>query len=183
MRTCRLGRSGACGVKAGAAAPLPALRGPREEGARGFPQRRWAPRADRTCETTGRWRAVCKASWCEGSAEGRGWAQGKQAQPPAPCGGEGDSRQRLAHTHPAGRGRWDGREEGTGVGALRQVPRGLSLPPSNLTAGASWETGTRDRKGNVLPRGGGGGPPELSPHFPSSKPPGPRQAMPPPRTH
>ena len=62
-------------------------------------------------------------------------------------------------------------------------PRGLSLPPSNLTAGASWETGTRDRKGNVLPRGGGGGPPELSPHFPSSKPPGPRQAMPPPRTH
>lgn len=64
MRTCRLGRSGACGVKAGAAAPLPALRGPREEGARGFPQRRWAPRADRTCETTGRWRAVCKASWC-----------------------------------------------------------------------------------------------------------------------
>lgn len=38
MRTCRLGRSGACGVKAGAAAPLPALRGPREEGARGFPR-------------------------------------------------------------------------------------------------------------------------------------------------
>lgn len=118
-------------------APLPALRGPREEEARGFPQRRRAPQADRMCETTGRWRAVRKASWREGAAEGRGWAQSEQAPPPAPCGREGDSRQRPAHTHPAGRGRWDGREEGTGVGALRQVPRGLSLPPSNPLS-ANW---------------------------------------------
>lgn len=70
-------------------APPPALRGPREEGARGFPQRRRAPRADHTCETTGRWRAVRKASWCEGSVEGQGWAQGKQAPPPTPGKEEG----------------------------------------------------------------------------------------------
>lgn len=126
-------------------APPPALRGPERRGHAASPRDGGLPEPT-TRVRLGDGGQSARPAGVRALRRGRGGHRASRHHPPPRAKRRGDSRQRPAHTSPAGRGRQDRREEGTGVGALRQVPCGLSLPTSNLTAGAgaSRKIGTRD---------------------------------------